>query len=101
MHMEIDFEELRQVFLSESESMLSTMEEALIALEAHPDNEETLFDIFRAVHTLKGSASCLGLQSAPDLAHSIEDLLQCFHIHPVAVTHDLFTLLLLSFFAWR
>lgn len=99
--MEIDYEALTQIFLTEAESLLGTMEESLVVLEVYPEDEETLFAIFRAAHTLKGSAACLGLVGVPDFAHVVEDILQRMSLRTVAVTHDLVTLLLQSVDALR
>jgi len=99
--MEIDYEALFQVFLAESRENLSLMEEALVVLETQPDDEETLFSIFRTVHTIKGSASCLGFQAISEFAHDVEDALQRLVKRTVPVTQRIITLLLQSVDAFR
>jgi hypothetical protein len=54
--MDIDREAILRTFLAESEEHLGAMEEALVALEAQPEDEGLLQLIFRVVHTLKGSS---------------------------------------------
>ena len=73
--MKIDRDALVKAFLVDSEENLSTMEDALILLETHPEDEETLRAIFRGAHTLKGNASMLEFMELSELAHSIEDVL--------------------------
>ena len=52
--MDNELELLRATFVEEAGEGLSTMEEALVALEAQPENGEPLLDILRIAHTLKG-----------------------------------------------
>jgi two-component system chemotaxis sensor kinase CheA len=91
--MEFDREALVQAFLEESAEGLSRMEEALIALEARPD-DETLRDIFRQVHTLKGNAASFQFAWLTEFAHVLEDLLARLCAGSLAVTSALVTLLL-------
>jgi two-component system chemotaxis sensor kinase CheA len=64
------------IFRGEAEENLRTMEEAFVALEAAPDDLETLKAIFRAAHTLKGNAAGLGYKSLARFAHTVEDALR-------------------------
>lgn len=73
--MEFDMESILPVFLADSEDGLTTMEEALVALESRPDDAEAVGEIFRVVHTLKGDAGSLGFTGLATLAHHLEDLL--------------------------
>ena len=72
----IDREALVQAFLTESGEVLATMEQELLALEANPDDEETLNSLFRAAHTIKGSSSLVAFDAVRDLAHHLEGLLE-------------------------
>ena len=54
-------------FVPEAEEHLQTVTECLLALEANP-NAEDINRLFRAMHTIKGSAAQVG--SAPALARS-------------------------------
>lgn len=94
MKLEIDREAILQTFLIESEEHFSMMEEALVALEARPEDDELLQTIFRLAHTIKGSASCLGLQTLTGFAHGLEDLLEKLRDRTIGVTDNLITLLL-------
>lgn len=92
--MNIDHEAILHTFLDESEEHLCQMEEALVALETRPEDEETLQTIFRVVHTLKGNASSLGFPRVATFAHALEDTLQRLRNRTLSITGGLITLLL-------
>ena len=66
---------LVQDFLAEAEELLQGMDEDMIALEASPRDSELLNRVFRALHTIKGTAGFLEFDSVVRLAHSAEELL--------------------------
>ncbi len=68
-------EDLIQVFLEESQEILDQLEEDLLKLEQDQGNKELMAAIFRAAHTIKGSAGLTGLDDISSLAHRLEDVL--------------------------
>jgi two-component system, chemotaxis family, sensor kinase CheA len=92
----IDRELLTQTFLAEAEETFSRMEQALVALEARPGDDEILHALFRDAHTLKGGASLVGFDGVRDLAHDLEDVLERLRDRSLGVTDALVTLLLHS-----
>jgi two-component system, chemotaxis family, sensor kinase CheA len=62
-------------FLVESYENLDRLDQDLLALEKHPDNQETLASIFRTIHTLKGTSGFLALNQLEAVAHVGENLL--------------------------
>ncbi len=70
-----DKEDLR-VFLEELNENLSYLDNAIIALEEHPDDKEILSEIFRVAHTVKGNAGFLDLKNLVDLGHTMENVFQ-------------------------
>jgi len=64
-----------QEFLAESEELLQRTDQDMIALEAAPKDAELLNRVFRALHTIKGTASFLSLQPVVRLSHGAEDVL--------------------------
>ena len=64
-----------QEFLLESFEGLSNINDEITNYEKNPDDKELLNSIFRKVHTLKGSASFLGLKKLQEITHSAESLL--------------------------
>lgn len=62
-------------FVMESREMLEAGESALLALETDPNDIENVNTVFRAFHTIKGTAAYLGLKRLTELAHHAESLL--------------------------
>lgn len=68
-------DDLIQEFLTESYEHLDTVDRQLVEFERDPSNGDTLRNIFRLVHTIKGTCGFLGLPRLEALAHSGETLL--------------------------
>jgi two-component system chemotaxis sensor kinase CheA len=68
-------DELTREFLIESQEGLDRMERCLTDLEARPQDGALLGDIFRSVHTIKGTTGFLGFKRLEKLAHAGENLL--------------------------
>ena len=68
-------DELTREFLIESQEGLDRMERCLTELEARPGDASLLGDIFRSVHTIKGTTGFLGFKRLEKLAHAGENLL--------------------------
>lgn len=68
-------DELTREFLIESQEGLDRMERCLTDLEARPGDAELLGEIFRSVHTIKGTTGFLGFKRLEKLAHAGENLL--------------------------
>ena len=62
-------------FVAESLEHLEKIDVMLLRLEAEPDDENLVNDIFRSVHTIKGVSSMLSLTDITNLAHRMETLL--------------------------
>ena len=67
--------EILQDFLTESGELLEQLEVDLVSLESTPADPELLNQIFRALHTIKGSASFLALTNLVEIAHAAETAL--------------------------
>lgn len=67
--------ELLQDFVVESEEALQRMDQDMLSLESAPNDADLLNRIFRAVHTIKGTSSFLGLDPIVQLSHRAEDVL--------------------------
>ncbi|YCH21778.1 chemotaxis protein CheA [Pseudomonas sp. D1-3] len=71
----MNMDEVLQVFIAESQELLQQMEEALLQLENDPDDADTINAIFRAAHTIKGSAGLFGLDVIVAFTHIAESVL--------------------------
>ena len=83
----------RNAFVHESQEGITELNNALLALEADPDDEEAMDSIFRIAHTLKGNAAAMGYEQVSGLAHALEDLLDEVRSGDIAVTTELMDLL--------
>lgn len=70
---DIDPEEI-QIFLEEMDELLAVLEEDLLKLEKETGNPALIAEIFRAAHTLKGSAGTIGFPALAQLAHAMESV---------------------------
>ena len=75
-----------QTYVAESREMLQEMEDALLRLEQEDDKSELLNAIFRAAHTIKGSAGLFGLDDIVAFTHGVETLLDKLRAGELAVT---------------
>ncbi len=62
-------------FIAESRDMLAGAEASLLQLETDPTDDEAINTVFRAFHTIKGTAAFLGLSKLSGFAHKAESLL--------------------------
>jgi len=68
-------EPLLDMFLFETSQLLEQLEHSILTSEKESDfSEEAINEIFRIMHTIKGSAAMMLFDNIAKLAHSIEDL---------------------------
>jgi two-component system chemotaxis sensor kinase CheA len=67
--------ELRALFFESAYELLQALNEGGLQLETHPNDEEVLRGVRRAVHTLKGDAAACGFAQLSELAHALEEVL--------------------------
>ena len=84
-----------ETFIAECKDLLADMEEALLTLEQHPDDEEAITAVFRAAHTIKGSAGVFGFDDIVEFTHIMESLLEEIRNGEISIDSDLIALLLL------
>jgi two-component system chemotaxis sensor kinase CheA len=87
-------DELTKEFIAESQEGLDRMERCLTELEMRPDDTGLLGEIFRAVHTIKGTTGFLGFDRLEKLAHAGEHLLGSLRDGRLEVNSDLISGLL-------
>jgi two-component system, chemotaxis family, sensor kinase CheA len=87
-------DELTREFLIESQEGLDRMERCLTELETRPHDTALLGEIFRSVHTIKGTTGFLGFKRLEKLAHAGENLLGLLRDGKLAADRTLITGLL-------
>jgi two-component system chemotaxis sensor kinase CheA len=90
----MDMEKLKATFIVECRELLGAMEQALLAVEGEVDQSESVNAMFRAVHTIKGSAGLFGLDAIVHFAHTVESVLDQVRSHRLSLSRDLVSLLL-------
>jgi two-component system chemotaxis sensor kinase CheA len=87
-------DDLTKEFIAESQEGLDRMELCLTELETRPDDAGLLGEIFRSVHTIKGTTGFLGFDRLEKLAHAGEHLLGSLRDGRLSVTSELISGLL-------
>lgn len=90
----MNLDDALQTFILEGRELLEAMEEALLNLEQNPQDKEGINSIFRAAHTIKGSAGLFGLNFVIDFTHVVESVLDRVRSDEVKVSEELVALLL-------
>jgi len=86
-------DDLLREFLTETNESLDTVDNQLVRFEQEPNNAKILDNIFRLVHTIKGTCGFLGLPRLEALAHAAETLMGKFR-DGMPVTGEAVTLIL-------
>lgn len=81
-------------FLTETNESLSELDVALVRLEQTPDDEKTLAQIFRLVHTIKGTCGFLNLPRLEHVAHAAENVLGRVRDKLLPVTPEIISVVL-------
>jgi chemosensory pili system protein ChpA (sensor histidine kinase/response regulator) len=74
----LDKSSIIEFFLIEAGEHLQNLNKGLLSLEKSPSDMDLIDELFRAAHTLKGSAAMMGFQGVSDVAHTAEDMLGQF-----------------------
>ncbi|RAW45060.1 chemotaxis protein CheA [Halorubrum sp. 48-1-W] len=83
----------RSAFVAEAEEGVTDLNNALLALEADPEDDTAMDDVFRVAHTLKGNAAAMGYEDVSSFGHALEDLLDAVRDGDREVTPELMDLL--------
>ena len=83
----------RGAFVAEARQGVTDLNNALLALEADPEDDEAMDDVFRVAHTLKGNAAAMGFEDVSSFGHALEDLLDAIRRGERTVTPEVMDLL--------
>jgi two-component system chemotaxis sensor kinase CheA len=89
-------DELLSEFLTETSESLATLDLELVKMEQDPNAPDLIDNIFRLVHTIKGTCGFLGLPRLEAVAHSAENVLGKVRDGDLVVTSDTVSLILES-----
>ncbi|MCS6287545.1 MAG: chemotaxis protein CheA [Nitrospira sp.] len=89
-----EMQEILNDFLTESNEMLEVLDQRFVTLESDPNNTDLLNEIFRAMHSMKGSAGFLGFNHLVDVAHRGENILNKLRQAEMAVSPSIISVIL-------
>ena len=72
----MDTSQYLELFIDETKEHLQSLNEHILELEKEPENADTINEIFRAAHTLKGMAGTMGYTRMQRLTHDLENVFQ-------------------------
>ena len=72
----MDISQYLEIFIDETKEHLQTLSDQLMILEQEPENMDTINEIFRAAHSLKGMAGTMGYKRMQRLTHDMENVFQ-------------------------
>lgn len=70
----MDLSQYLEIFIDESKEHLQTLNDQVLILEEEPENVDTVNEIFRAAHSLKGMAGTMGYKRMQRLTHDMENV---------------------------
>lgn len=85
----MDTSQYLEIFIDETNEHLQTLSEQLLIIEREPDNIDTINEIFRAAHSLKGMAGTMGFQRMQKLTHQMENVFSEIRIGKKTVVPNL------------
>lgn len=72
----MDTSQYLELFIDETKEHLQSLNEHILELEKDPENDDTINEIFRAAHTLKGMSGTMGFARMQRLTHDLENVFQ-------------------------
>lgn len=83
-----------QTFFAEAEELLVSMESALLRMDDGDKTPDIINEVFRAAHTIKGSAGLFGLDEIVAFTHKVENVLDLARDEKIEMSSDLLSILL-------
>ncbi|MGN1158363.1 MAG: chemotaxis protein CheW [Agathobacter sp.] len=89
----MDVSQYLEIFIDESSEHLQTLSDCIMTLEKEPDNKDTINEVFRAAHSLKGMAGTMGFKRMQHLTHDMENVFQEVRSDKITVDSTMIDLL--------
>ncbi|MEA3450429.1 MAG: Hpt domain-containing protein [Bacteroidota bacterium] len=88
------FDELKKLFIQEVTELLEKTEKNLLILETDNTDKNAMHEVFRSMHTIKGSAGVYGLNKTVNLAHDFENIFSKIKENNLSTTNKIISLAL-------
>ena len=89
----MDMSQYLSVFVDEAKENLQGLNDAILKLESDPNSQDAVNEIFRLMHTLKGSSATMGFSKMSKICHALESHLDKVRSGKMKVTENLVDLL--------
>ena len=89
----MDVSQYLEIFIDESSEHLQSLSDCIMTLEKEPDNKDTINEVFRAAHSLKGMAGTMGFKRMQHLTHDMENVFQEVRSDKISVDSAMIDLL--------
>lgn len=89
----MDVSQYLEIFIDETSEHLQNLNDCIMELEKDPENMDTINEIFRAAHSLKGMAGTMGFKRMQRLTHDMENVFQEVRSDKLKVTSPMIDLL--------
>ncbi len=89
----MDVSQYLEIFIDETREHLQSLNEQLLILEKEPGNTDTINEIFRAAHTLKGMSGTMGFKRMQNLTHNMENIFSEIRNGKMSVTANIVNIL--------
>lgn len=90
----MDVSEYLPMFLAEAREHLQELNIAVVKIEETPDDQETVDEIFRIAHSMKGMSATMGFANMAALTHQMEDVFELLRQRKGGLGQDVTTVLL-------
>ena len=90
----MNLDDALHTFIIEAGELLEQMEDALLRIEQNPDDADTINAIFRAAHTIKGSAGLFGFDHVVEFTHVAESVLDLVRGGKLSISSELVAIFL-------
>lgn len=85
----MDVGQYLEIFIDETNGHLQSLSDCIMTIEKEPENLDTINEIFRAAHSLKGMAGTMGFKRMQNLTHVMENIFQEIRSGNMKVTSEL------------
>ena len=89
----MDVSQYLEIFIDETSEHIQSLNDCIMTLEKEPENKDTINEIFRAAHSLKGMAGTMGFKRMQHLTHDMENVFQEVRSDKVKVTSEMIDIL--------
>lgn len=85
----MDLSQYLEIFIDETKEHLQSLNDQVLIMEQDPENIDTVNEIFRAAHSLKGMAGTMGFKRMQRLTHDLENVFSEIRNGKMSVTPDI------------